>query len=235
MTREQEADKLPEIQVATEAQGANARPVTASAKNKLHRPPLSTSRSRSRRRAVSDMGQTRDGDDEGGPTNSAAGTGNPDQSPTGPAGDAPDAHSPLDDQLDRDQSPVDRSRLSPAFVPLPRSPSATSPPLEMDMLQLEGSNVTLDSPEAKRPKADGIAFPFRLGKGVGTEENASMATLTGGETMAELGHGEVEGKEESKNQVVETSGVGKSGNLMFEATKEARPVVERFETATEAP
>jgi len=57
--------------------------------------------------------------------------------------------------------------------------SATSDPSQ-EVLILPGTNVTLDSPQATRPKADGVSFPFKLGQHVGINghEDANASTMT---------------------------------------------------------
>ena len=79
-----------------------------------------------------------------------------------------------------------------------------------DLLVLPGTNVTLDSSTATRPKADGIAFPFKLKRSLLPNNNmadtASVMTLRSEAVSLE-----------DENQT--------------EALK--RPEVERFETAHE--
>jgi hypothetical protein len=80
-----------------------------------------------------------------------------------------------------DHLPQNNGLLSPTFVPMSCSPEADSSkePEGGSQLVLQGTNVTLDSMDAKRPKADGIAFPFKLGRSLGDSlgDNASTMTL----------------------------------------------------------
>jgi hypothetical protein len=77
--------------------------------------------------------------------------------------------------------PADRTHLPIYFEPASyASDSPTSP--GNDPLVLPGTNVTLDSATATRPKAGGIAFPFSLGRSAEEGDvNASTVTLAGAE------------------------------------------------------
>ena len=158
---------------------------------------------------------------------------------------------------------MDSNFLRPSFVPMRRISSESDKPSGEVPLILPGTNVTLDSATAVRPKADGIAFPFKLGHSLMDQErNASMVTLKSNVAAlpsprsesreGEKGLGSVLKNEVVQNEVDEEKG-GKSmeGDNMNqrkpgmvngesnEATRTEdvkapqRPGVERFETARE--
>lgn len=134
--------------------------------------------------------------------------------------------------------------LSPSFVPIQRNDENTSLADEaatgVPQLILPGTNVTLDSPTATRPKADGIAFPFKLGKSLGeAHANASMITLKSEATatstpVAEAGEDEkgLGSSTAPANAAVEEI-KAQNGELSNSAAIPERPQPERFETARE--
>ena len=155
----------------------------------------------------------------------------------------------------------DPNLLSPSFVPLHRSPataadsnssstekSTDSAGDENVPLILPGTNVTLDSATATRPKAGGIAFPFKLGHSLAEHgRNASVITLKSDITAMPTPRGEV--GEEEKGLGMGMGMVNKTGDTKNEGVakdevdggartdeggeKSVRPGVERFETAQE--
>ena len=134
---------------------------------------------------------------------------------------------------------ADHNLLSPSFVPLPSSPATENANGDVPLV-LAGTNVTLDSPTATRPKVDGIAFPFKLGHSLQEHgRNASMVTLKS--DVAALITPNVEAGEQEKGLGSERGkieeGVAKGnekGNSedVSEGLSE-RPGIERFETAQE--
>lgn len=209
---EQEADKQPETTTASAADGANARALHDVKTTQGERLDASKkpaySRSRSRRRTVTDQNQTGgdDGVDENTPVAVIA--------------------SQRADHNDAD--------LAPDFVPDQTSPQilVRSPTLEVDESGL------------KRPKSDGIAFPFSLKKHGAT---ASMTTLTssiGVRPVDEVGAPEakesglennvrdVKGMEvESENSHAAVNGVHVVENGLVVSAD--RPPLETFVTAAE--
>ena len=164
-----------------------------------------------------------------------------------------------------DEAIEDTGHLSPTFVPRsPTNNTSRSQAAKTDnfpQLILPGTNVTLDSPEAKRPKADGIAFPFKLGadKSEGGP-NASMVTLMssgvetpkggeGDEKRELVGADAVADKEADLRQasVQDSEGLGKKDGIdaevvvdqrhksqpVTEKVEGQRPGAERFDTAKE--
>ena len=156
------------------------------------------------------------------------------------------------------QGQADGSAQSLAFVPVspPKKSNDSGDEPEPPTLILPGTNVTLDSPQATRPKADGIAFPFKLGHNIGGGSvNASMITLNsanvgGGTPQAEeekelLGseateatmHTAIERTDRRDKQAVDSEA---TEDTMYTAVPRkknepeiaARPPVERFETAS---
>jgi acetyl esterase/lipase len=205
IAREEKADKDVETVVATEEDGQGARKVdetaALTAAEKKHSD-ATTARSRSRSRIVRDEGQTAT------------------PSTTTTTADLPTL-------IIAAHSAIEHGMLSPNFVPID-STDGTSTPADGRPLHLPGTNVTLDSAVAKRPKADGIAFPFKLGAAQGedaAERNASMVTLTSRMAGVETPSGE-EGEREGK-----MLGAEKGEDLGAE--ERGRPVPERFETAKE--
>ena len=141
-------------------------------------------------------------------------------------------------------SSVDPGHLSPSFVPIQRDQNDTFPAngdANVPQLILPGTNVTLDSPTATRPKADGIAFPFKLGKSQGSEhDNASMLTLKSGVVTAATTPAAEAGEDQvglgsimvSENTMEEGAQDG-NGPVTTGEAKAERPQPERFETARE--
>ena len=185
------------------------------------RGPSRHSRSRSRHRAVTDLGQA-NGDE----------TVNEDTT----------AKQLLRRRAEAAASGVDTNHLSPTFVPLPRSPQSPSSPESKDKearLSLPGTNVTLDLPAATRPKADGVAFPFKLGRSLMSDGgNASTLTLkseTVGTPKLEAGEEKILGA----NGTTDVDTTAKLERLDAVRTETAtdgkeRPGIERFDTAQEA-
>ena len=166
-----------------ECDGANTRLADTSTINPK-------SRSRSRRRNVSDTGQT-----------NASNTSIKENTP------AAKILCLREQQPHRLSEPTDRSLLSSSFIPLPKSPEATSPPAPGRDNEFKGR---VSSPE--RPTAGGVAFPFKLGRRLGDDGvNASTFTL------------------EDEEGVLDRDGA--DGGLQGEVK---RLEVERFVTAREA-
>jgi hypothetical protein len=144
MQREQEADKAPETTVASADDGAGARPLhdTKTTQGKLldgKKP--SYSRSRSRRRTVTDQHQTETQEEV-------------------------DENTPAADLLALKNGKLGQPSgdyLAPDFVASGGNPAI--------LLQVP----TNEEYDLKRPKANGIAFPFSI---LGHKASASMTTLT---------------------------------------------------------
>ena len=205
-------DKEPETSTATAEHGTQ---VLGAGANTAH------SRSRSRRRTVVDQGQV-----------------------TEDAGINEDStvHDVLRYRAEAAAADgTDPNLLSPTFVPLPRDPGQTSPgSSEPPTLVLPGSNITLDSPAATRPKADGIAFPFKLGRSLLAEANASTITLKSATLPAEGFGIEKEDRDQRDSVGADSSRVLnelKSNELEKDDSGDLqsakRPNIERFETAQE--
>ena len=143
---------------------------------------------------------------------------------------------------------ADHNLLSPSFVPLPRSPTTENVNSEVPLV-LAGTNVTLDSPTATRPKADGIAFPFKLGHSLQEHgRNASMVTLKSdvaalitpnieaGEQEKGLGNDIGERGERNEGIANGNGNSSSNGETVGEGSSEKpeKPGIERFETAQEA-
>ena len=177
------------------------------------------SRSRSHHRAVSDLGQANE--DE-----------HVDENTT--------AAELLRRRAEAAASNADRGHLSPTFVPLPKSPLGPPSAQEKETpLVLAGTNVTLDSPTATRPKADGVAFPFKLGRSLLADgANASTVTLKSERVATpqlEAGEEKILGVNgaEHDSAAVDTERPGTVRTETVEKDKE-RPPMERFETAQES-
>ena len=155
---------------------------------------------------------------------------------------------------------MDSNFLAPSFVPVQRmSSESEKPPAEIPLI-LPGTNVTLDSATAVRPKADGITFPFKLGHSLMDQErNASMVTLKSNvaalpsprgesgegekglgsalkhEAVRDEGEGEktIEGDKAYRQEVGMGDGESKEATRTEDAKAPQRPGVERFETARE--
>lgn len=238
---EAEADREPEIAVAKATDGTGARPLddklTTKGKKekmasekpsvKVHKP--EESRSRSRRRTVTDQNQT----------NSIV----------------VDENTPAAHLIALSSSSPSNSRLTP-FSRLNHSDGSddeANPILhsgEGDTPSIRLRSPTVDQSELKRPKKEGIAYPFSRKM---EAASASMTTLTSvvgvrpvedvrtGEAMGR-GEGGVEGDEQvvkSNGNVVsadketdegEAKEVNGNGNGI---DKEPRPVLETFTTAAE--
>jgi hypothetical protein len=145
MQREQEADKAPETTVASADNGAGARPLHDTKTNQgklLDQGKMpSYSRSRSRRRTVTDQHQTENQEEV-------------------------DENTPAADLLalknERLGQPSD-DHLTPDFAA-----NGTNPTILLKV-------PTNEEYDLKRPRVDGIAFPFSLS---GHKASASMTTLT---------------------------------------------------------
>lgn len=150
--REEKANRDLGTSTATEYDGSNARPSNSSAINPK-------SRSRSRRRNVTDTGQT----------NALKASVNEDTS-------AADILRLRAQQPNHPGEPADRSLLSPSFIPLPQSPGTTSPAISPTSVLDNEFKGRVSSPD--RPTAGGVAFPFKLGRRLGDDGvNASTFTL----------------------------------------------------------
>ncbi|MCJ1377508.1 hypothetical protein MMC17_000603 [Xylographa soralifera] len=201
--REEEADRILETDnVTTEADGDNARPVNSSAK-------LPKSRSRSRRRKVSDLGQTSSDHDED-------------------FGSDPPNRELLHRQYQENEAfhpPSDPRLLSPRYVPSPQSPGGESERTlggeNGAQHDEEGVGMARSASGKIRPTKGGVAFPFSLGTQLDEGgRNASTVTLTG--------HSGIVGKEGTGVHQDDADGLqsAKKGEV-------ERPEVERFETARE--
>lgn len=209
--REEKADKEPETSIATEDNGANAPPVNGSRLN-------GQSRSRSRHRAVTDTGQSADGVFDTSRNISAA---------------QPPYMRP--EQASVTQEIPNFSLLSPR---LPHVTQTSHDRLKADLASVEIS-------DSNRPTAGGTAFPFKLGTHLNAD-NASMITLTsqtgvvtpkGNGAGGQLG----EGLQQSplKNDISSVVEAEDGGWVREERAEvregpemsDARPVMERFETA----
>ncbi len=209
--REEKADKEPETSIATEDNGANAPPVNGSRSN-------GRLRTRSRHRAVTDTGQCADGIFDT----------SRDIPPPQPSYMRPE-------QASATQEIPNPSLLSP-HLPHVTQTSHDRPKADLASIEISDFN---------RPTAGGTAFPFKLGTHLNAD-NASMVTLTsqtGVLTPKENWGGRQlgEGLQQSplKNDI--SSAVeAEDGGWMREERAEvregpemsdARPVMERFETA----
>lgn len=147
MALEKEADKQPEITVVSAADGAGAHSLDGTEMNRGQRP--GNSRSRSRRKAVADEQQTQDDVDENTPA--------------------------IDLLAVRQADAPHDTELTPMFASKKPSPfpgdsnTPTGPPA------IVVNEPVVEDYDLKRPKADGIAFPFTL---KGHHTTASMTTLT---------------------------------------------------------
>ena len=147
--REEQADKEVRTTTVSQNDGANARPAGADRANKI-------SRSRSRRRGVTDAGQT----------TYLAKTEIDENTP------AAELDRRTDEQALNGQAnghPTDRAQLAPPIV-------LSSPP---DADSENAKAVPLPASPGERPSAGpGTAFPFKLGRDLGNEDvNGSTVTL----------------------------------------------------------
>jgi hypothetical protein len=164
MVREAEADKEPETTTASSAQGANARPLhdmkTRDVKN-LGGDNGPYSRSRSRRRTVTDQNQTGENVNEN----------------TSAADLLALRISHREKDAQNNTIPSSINNKSENFKLKDVIPSTLLP------LQQTTENAEMDPTidlSKQRPKANGIAFPFKLKRSdeAGLSSNASLATLT---------------------------------------------------------
>jgi hypothetical protein len=235
--REQKADMEPESTVVTEAEGANARPLhdieIVNGKT-MPNPKKDYSRSRSRRRTVTDEHQT-DQPDEVDENTTAAEllaikkttegvTPNdeylsPEFTPKKPAQDAKP-----EDQI----QPVLASSQTtiPAIV--------ATPPTEQP-----ASDPEIEISKSNRPKSNGIAFPFKLNRN-GTNKSvpgsiSSIATLTSALGIPPLEPGSAGSGDGKETPIVESgAGVEDAGKGNGkENMKEERPGLESSVTASE--
>ncbi|MCJ1436043.1 hypothetical protein MMC27_005421 [Xylographa pallens] len=193
--REEQADR--NLETGNVTPETNAKPVNGSAN-------IPQARSRSRRRKVSDLGQTTSGHDDDSGFN------------------------PLNKELLHKRNednealhpPSDPNLLSPHYVPSLQSPGGESE------RKLGGENsakhdgeevgMTRSASGKIRPTKGGVAFPFSLGRKPDEEgRNASMVTLTG------------------QSGIVGTEGDRADGLQSAEEAEVKRPEVERFVTARE--
>lgn len=147
--REKKADKEVNTTIISQNDGANARPVGTDRANKL-------SRSRSRRRGVTDAGQT----------DYTAKPGNDENTP------AAELDRRRNEQASNSQAnghPTDHAHLAPPIL-------LSSPP---DENSENAKAVPLPASPGERPSAGpGMAFPFKLGRTLGNQDvNASNITL----------------------------------------------------------
>lgn len=130
-------------------------------------------------------------------------------------------------------SGIDQNLLSPSFIP--QSSKHTLPDKEVTLV-LPGTNVTLDSPTATRPKADGIAFPFKLGRSpLNPSMNASMVTLKSERAVTP---NEIAGEDKSLDVATQWGAEAeKQERAKLQANGDKvrgeRPPIDRFETARE--
>lgn len=163
--REEKADKEVNTTTVSQNDGANARPAGASRANEM-------SRSRSRRRGVTDTGQTNH-------------VGKPEVNENTPAAELDRRRN---EQVLNGQANgynTDRAHLAPPIV-------LSSPP---DDNSENAKAVALPASPGERPSAGpGKAFPFKLGRHLGNQDvNASTVTLT-----SQAGVVSPQGDEESK-------------------------------------
>lgn len=180
MKNEEEADREPEMSTATAADGQGARPLgdtkTNQGKFMDHEKKSNYSRSRSRRRTVTDEHQTEGGDDIDENTSVAELLAI--KKAKGDAGPSGDGH------------------LTPDFV----SAKGKEPMLAGDPTAYEGMpsiivhTPTVDEADLRRPKAGGIAFPFSLKQHHAT---ASMTTLTSATDVPPIEDMRTDGSKES--------------------------------------
>jgi hypothetical protein len=159
---EQEADKEPEMSTATAEDGANARALddtkTAQGKkldaNGKKKPDYS--RSRSRRRTVTDQHQT-DGDDIDENTPAAV------------------IHTKLEEKRGN-LSQITNDNLAPRFLADDTMPQ----------ILVRSPTIEKDESELKRPKAGGIAYPFSLKKHGATASMTTLTSSIGVPPAAEV-------------------------------------------------
>lgn len=148
-------------------------------------------------------------------------------------------------------------QISPALIPLPRSPGTSSPPITPSA---HGDYSSLSPASFTRPSLGGVAFPFNLGRSLHENgRNASTFTLTNEVVVAppEL---HAKGLKETTNGTIEEDRLQRNadgadvqsaetdmGRVVKEVGKEAealssdekgskeekRPEIERFVTAPE--
>lgn len=147
ITREEKADKEPAKSTATETDGANGRPAGADKT-------FSHSRSRSRRRTVTDAGQTNHG-----------------KSPM----NGEKASATAQDSNGENKPSTNGTSTDPNHLAVPTVTSDPPSP-EDDTINIGDTLLTSKSPN--RPTAGGVAFPFKLSSHlVENGRNASTVTL----------------------------------------------------------
>lgn len=241
MDREKHADTEPESTVVTEGDGANARPLhdTETEKGKImaNQKTNDYSRSRSRRRTVTDERQTDQPNEVDENTtvadliaiNNAA------------EGDrlkgeylSPDFMTKKSTQDARFMSSVQaQTNSTPAIL--------ATPPLEEQSL----SEPQIEISKTNRPKSNGIAFPFKLNRN-GTNKSitvslASVATITSALDVTPLTAGSTEegnpGSDGDQNwqykKDCRDGSNGRGRGKGKENVKEERPELESFITASE--
>jgi hypothetical protein len=223
---QQEADREPETVAASSLDGAGARPLHDTRTNQgrlmdFHKR-SDYSRSRSRRRTVTDQHQTEGQGFDVDENTSAAellaikkanGLNIPGESSLNP------------DFLDQNQVEVEGV---PSIVV--RTPT---------VIQVDGNggNSTVES-NLKRPKAGGIAFPFSLKK---SSDTASMTTLTSEKDVRPVDDVRTDGTNESgleakaETPLKEINGAESAHGKQGELVTTERPLLETFETAPEVP
>ena len=147
--REEKADKEIKITTVSQNDGANARPVDADRANKI-------SRSRSRRRGVTDTGQTDNG-------------GKPEIDENTPAAELDRRRNEQALNGQANGFPTNHAHLAPPIV-------LSSPP---DENSENAKAVAMPASPGERPSAGpGKAFPFKLGRHLSNQDvNASTVTL----------------------------------------------------------
>jgi hypothetical protein len=228
MDRERQADTEPESTVVTEAEGANARPLhdTETDKGKTMTDQKNYSRSRSRRRTVTDEHQTDQPDEVDENTTVAEllaikkvteGTTPNDEYLS------PDFMRRKPSQDAKFESPLQaQTKSTPAIL-------ATPPPAEQSI-----SEPQIEISKSYRPKSNGIAFPFKLNRsGTNrsvTESIASVATITSTLCVTPL---KADSIQDGKADGGDLDGLESNKGKGKENVKEERPELESFVTASE--
>ena len=121
-------------------------------------------------------------------------------------------------------------------MPLPKSPQSltgSSGKAADESFVLPGTNVTLDSPDATRPKADGVAFPFKLGRSLAEGAHASTVTLQSEFVATPMEGGQEKTLGVAAGQVDGADSAARPAAVRTETAPKERPQVERFATAQE--
>lgn len=228
--REQQADTEPESTVVTEAEGANARPlhdIETEQGKAMADQKKNYSRSRSRRRTVTDEHQTDQPEevDENTPVAELL-----------TIKKATEGTTPNDEYLSPDfiaKKPAQDAKHEEPTQPLSASSNTTTPAiLATPPTEEAPSNSEIEISKTNRPKSNGIAFPFKLSRS-GTNKSvtasvASTATLTSALGVAPLKPGSA-GSGDGKDGLEE----GKGKENVKDGGVEERPGLESFVTAGE--